>query len=102
MTAEDWAPYGQGEPDADGWYPDYKVPERLKPAAVDAPVRQSDYDTSWLALVTHWRLVAAGLAQTFHVDLFDDAVLARPWPGVRGMIFTLVEEDPRLRAALRR
>lgn len=59
-------------------------------------------DGSILALVTNWRLVVADLAREFHVDLYDPAVLARPWPGVRTMIFSLLDSDTRLRAALTR
>ncbi|MDR6142035.1 hypothetical protein QE375_001589 [Microbacterium foliorum] len=36
------------------------------------------------------------------VDLYDSAVLARPWPGVRTLIFSLLDTDTRLRAALRK
>lgn len=103
MTAEDWAPYGVGEPDDEGWYPDYRpVPADLAPEPIAAPSQAPDLDLSWCALVENWRLVLAGLAERFHIDLHDPAVRARPWLGVRGMIFTLIEDDPRLRAALRR
>lgn len=61
-----------------------------------------DVDHSLLGLVTNWRLVVADLALHFHVDLYDPAVLARPWPGVRTMIFSLIDSDTRLRAALTR
>ena len=61
-----------------------------------------DIDHSLLALVTNWRLVVADLALHYHVDLYDPAVLARPWPGVRTMIFSLIDSDTRLRAALTR
>ncbi|UOQ58553.1 hypothetical protein MUN78_06945 [Leucobacter allii] len=105
MTAEDWAPYGIGEPDADGWFPDYRpVPEELRPAesAAVTPTGKDTVDTSLVALVSHWRLVVADLALHYHVDLYDPAVLARPWPGVRTMIFSLLDSDTRLRAALTR
>lgn len=105
MTAEDWAPYGIGEPDDEGWYSDYRpVPEHLRPSPVNAapPADAPTIDGSILALVTHWRLVLADLALHFHVDLYDPAVLARPWPGVRTMIFSLLDSDTRLRAALTR
>ena len=102
MTAEDWAPYGIGEPDADGWYQDYRpVPEHLKPemnttaAAIEAP----QVDGSVTALVNNWRLVTAELAER-GVDLWDPAVLARPWPGVRTLIFSLIDSPTRLREAL--
>lgn len=105
-TAEDWAPYGIGEPDADGWYPDYRpVPEELRPAAVKAQAPSGagpQVDGSILALVTNWRLVVADLAREFHLDLYDPAVLSRPWPGIRAMIFSLLDSDTRLRAGLTR
>ena len=60
-------------------------------------------DRSLLAVVTHWRLVVADLAERFGIDLYDPAVLARPWPGVRTMVFSLLEmPDSRLHAALAR
>lgn len=104
MTAEDWAPFGIGEPDADGWYPDYRpVPEHLKPEAETAGPSSGRHavDESWLGIVTHWRLVIADLAEFYHLDLFDPAVRARPWPGVRTMIFSLFDmPTSRLREAL--
>ena len=48
-------------------------------------------DGSLLGIVTHWRVVVADLAQFFGVDLYDPAVLDRPWPGVRTMIFALLD-----------
>ena len=57
-------------------------------------------DGSLLALVTNWKLVVADLASEFGVDLYDPAVLARPWPGVRTMIFSLIDSPTRLRAVL--
>ena len=54
-------------------------------------------------MVTHWRLVIADLAQHYRVDLYDPAVLTRPWPGVRTMLFSLLDmPESRLRAALTR
>lgn len=104
MTAEDWAPYGIGVPDAEGWYRDYKpVPAELKPDAPAAPSEHPtmDIDGSTLALVTHWRLVVAELVER-GIDLYDPAVLARPWPGVRAAIYSLLDSPTRLRAALTR
>ena len=58
-------------------------------------------DGSLLGIVTNWRLVVADLAQHFGVDLYDPAVLARPWPGVRIMIHSLLDmPESRLRRAL--
>lgn len=101
-TAEDWAPFGIGEPDADGWYPRYRqVPEELKPHAVTPAVSRPELDTSWLAILTHWRIVVAELMER-GVDIHDPATRARPWLGVRALIFSLIDSDTRLRAALRR
>jgi hypothetical protein len=80
------------------------VPENLKPESINAKpgtAEAVDVDGSILALVTHWRLVVAELAER-GVDLYDPAVLARPWPGVRTLIFSLLDSNTRLRAALTR
>lgn len=103
MTAEDWAPYGIGEPDADGWYPDYRpVPVELRPPAVTTTAAKApEVDGSLLAIVTHWRLVIADLAEFFGVDLYAPTVLDGPWPGVRTMLFSLLDKpESRLRRAL--
>lgn len=101
-TAEDWAPYGIGEPDADGWYPDYRTPPAdLRPAPAST-VQKVDVDYSILALVSHWRVVVAELI-LHGIDLYDPVVRARPWPGVRTAIFALVDSPgSMLRAALTR
>ncbi|WP_417555590.1 hypothetical protein [Microbacterium sp.] len=102
MTAEDWAPYGIGIPDADGWYPDYRpVPAALKPKHEGPLGDKPQIDTSWLAIVQQWRVVVAELIER-GVDLYDPAVRARPWPGVRTLIFSLLEQPTRLREALTR
>ncbi|MFD4957149.1 hypothetical protein [Microbacterium sp. NPDC058389] len=104
VTAEDWAPYGIGEPDADGWYPDYRpVPEELKPENVAAPAKSKtpDIDFSLIALLSQWQLVVAELAER-GVDLYDPAVRRRPWPGIRALIFSLYDSPSRLRAVLTR
>lgn len=36
------------------------------------------------------------------VDIYAADVRARPWPGVRTLIFSLLDSDTRLRAALRK
>jgi hypothetical protein len=47
--------------------------------------------------------VIADLAEIYGVDLYDPQVLARPWPGVRTMLFALLDHpNSRLRRALRR
>jgi hypothetical protein len=80
------------------------VPEHLKP---EAPATKSSktpdvvVDGSLLAIVTNWRLVVAELAER-GIDLYDPAVLARPWPGVRAVIFSLIDSPTRLRAVLTR
>ncbi|OYC97207.1 hypothetical protein [Microbacterium sp. Yaish 1] len=80
------------------------MPAHLKPAAVtgSSPAGAAQVDGSLLALVTNWRLVVADMAKEYGVDLFDPIVLARPWPGVRTMIFSLLDSPTRLREALTR
>ncbi|MDR6142387.1 hypothetical protein QE375_001941 [Microbacterium foliorum] len=51
--------------------------------------------------MTNWRIVVAELMER-GIDLYDPAVRQRPWPGVRALIFSLIDSDTRLRAALRR
>ncbi|WP_061960652.1 hypothetical protein [Demequina flava] len=99
VTLEDWAPYGIGTPDADGLYPDYRIPANLKPAA-PAQSTSSGRQVWWSDIVTHWDCVIADLADKYRLDLYDPAVLARPWPGVRTLILSLVHESSRLRNAL--
>ena len=80
------------------------MPEHLKPAAptgLPGKTPSDDVDGSFLAIVTHWRLVVAELAER-GIDLYDPEVLARPWPGVRTVIFSLLDSNTRLRAALTR
>lgn len=104
ITAEDWAPYGIGEPDADGWYPDYRpVPPELRPPPPTQAAGQKGpkIDGSLLAIVTHWRLVVADMAEVYHIDLYHPDVLAGPWQGIRTMLFALLDRPgTRLRAAL--
>ena len=81
----------------------------MKPAHEGpTPEEKPTLDQSWLAIVTHWRIVVAELMRQ-GVDLYDPAVRSRPWPGVRTLIFSLLDEpssplDPpsRLREALTR
>lgn len=80
------------------------MPAELKPDAPSTPAGKApsaDVDGSLLAIVTHWRLVIAELAER-GIDLYDPAVLARPWPGVRAVIFSLLDSNTRLRAVLTR
>lgn len=75
----------------------------MKPAPVSGTAAPaSSVDGSWLALVEQWPLVLADLSLHHHIDLYEPAVLARPWPGIRTMIFSLLDHDTRLRAALTR
>ncbi|MDQ1127561.1 hypothetical protein QE428_002594 [Microbacterium sp. SORGH_AS 505] len=62
---------------------------------------QPDIDDSWLAIVSNWRLVVAELALR-GIDLYADDVRARPWPGIRTLIFALIEQPNALRRALTR
>jgi len=80
------------------------VPHHLKPEGPSSPgsnTPSADVDGSFLAIVTHWRLVVAELAER-GIDLYDPAVLARPWPGVRAVLFSLLDSNTRLRAVLTR
>lgn len=78
------------------------MPASIKPAH-EGPTsaEKPAVDTSWLAIVAHWRIVVAELMRQ-GVDLYDPAVRARPWPGVRTLIFSLLDEPSRLREALTR
>lgn len=60
-----------------------------------------EIDGSVLALVTNWRVVVADLIER-GIDLYDPAVRARPWPGIRSAIFSLLDSDTRLRRVLTR
>lgn len=106
-------PYGIGEPvdhDDNGVpiFADYRpVPPELLPAApsavADTTPEKPEIDSSLLGIVTNWRLVVADLLD-HGIDLWDPAVRARPWPGIRTLIFSLLEpgSDSRLRRALLR
>ncbi|WP_282946950.1 hypothetical protein [Cellulomonas endometrii] len=73
----------------------------MRPAQVAAEAKAPAVDGSLLAIVTNWRVVVADLAQHFGVDLYDPAVLDRPWPGVRTMLFALLDmPESRLRRVL--
>ncbi|WP_104084249.1 hypothetical protein [Cryobacterium sp. Y11] len=80
------------------------MPQHLKPEAPNALAAKTpaaDIDGSLLALVTNWRLVVAELAER-GIDLYAPEVLARPWPGIRAVIFSLIDSPTRLRAVLTR
>jgi hypothetical protein len=108
VTAEDWAPFAAPGtvPDADGWYPDYlPVPEDLLPDTLTDPTQTPppSIDDSITAIISAWRYVIADLLD-LGIDLWDPAVRARPWPGIRARLFSLLEPDSksRLRRALTR
>lgn len=102
MTVEELAPYGIGTPDAEGWYPDYRIPAHLKPAAPAAQAETSAGRSVWWShIVAEWDSVAWDLSAIHGVDLHDPAVRARSWLGVRGMILGLLRDpSSRLFAAL--
>lgn len=83
-------------------FADYRPPAEALEAAANATSSAPVIEGSWLALVEHWALVVADLSLHCGVDLHDPAVLARPWPGIRTMIFSLLDSPTRLRAALTR
>ncbi|TDX78725.1 hypothetical protein EDF35_1939 [Rathayibacter sp. PhB151] len=66
-----------------------------------AAVKPPDVDGSWLAIVGQWRLVIAELRDR-GIDLYDPAVRAGSWLGVRAAIFSLIDSPSRLRGALTR
>lgn len=77
------------------------IPTAAQKAAAKAP--ESTLDTSLLGLVTHWHLVVVDMLSIYGMDLYDPALLARPWLGVRSAIEALyTHPDSRLRRALTR
>lgn len=74
------------------------------PAGAVTESAPSEVDDSILGIVTHWRYVATDLITLHGIDLWDETVRARPWPGIRNLIFSLLEPDSpsRLRRALTR
>lgn len=56
----------------------------------------------WIDILTRWDLVICDLAEKYGIDLYDPAVRARPWPGVRTLIFGLLSDpSSRLHRALK-
>lgn len=105
-TAWDYAALGIGEPidhDTNGvpQYAEYHpVPLAAQTQGAE-PVVRPTIDGSLLAIVNHWRYVQADLMAIYGIDLWDPAILARPWPGVRTAIFALLDHpDSLLRRAL--
>ena len=73
----------------------------MRPAPPTETGGGASVDRSLLAVVSHWGLAVADLAQFYGLDMFDPAVLARPWPGVRTMLLSLLDmPGSRLNAAL--
>jgi hypothetical protein len=97
-TLDEWAQFGIGEPDADGLYSDYRIPAGLKPETPTTDTRGRQI--WWTDIVRHWDLVIQDLAEKYGIDLYDPAVLARPWPGVRTLILGLLSSPSRLARAL--
>lgn len=108
FTPEDWAAFGVGEVlghDANGIpiYEDYNPPaESLAMAAsTDSAPAKREVDFTLYGLLSNWRLVVDELGR-LGIDLYDAEVLARPWPGIRTVIFGLLDRDTLLRAVLTR
>lgn len=81
------------------------MPAELRPEPTAAVEQKTapKIDHSLSALLENWQIVTADLSLHHQVDLYDPAILARPWPGIRTMIFSLIDQpDSRLRAALTR
>lgn len=53
----------------------------------------------WTDITTHWSAVVVDLSERHSLDLWDPAVLARPWPGICLMILDLVD-SPSSRLAI--
>ncbi|MDF2991460.1 MAG: hypothetical protein K0S37_1974 [Microbacterium sp.] len=70
-------------------------------AATTPAAAVSRIDGSWLALVTHWRLVVAELKDR-GIDMYAPAVLDGSWLSVRSSIFSLLDSPTRLREVLTR
>lgn len=50
----------------------------------------------WYHIVTHWDAVLTDMAEVYGLDLYDPAVQARPWPGVRTLILSLLRRPSTL------
>ncbi|MGA6128836.1 MULTISPECIES: hypothetical protein [unclassified Microbacterium] len=116
LTPEDWVQYGVGEPidhDDAGLpiFADYRPPRAaIEAAAVDAKATGSEpenpgsqtvtIDITTLGLVLHWDLVIVDMRERFQIDMHSPAVLAQPWPHIRGYVLSLLYSETRLQAAL--
>jgi hypothetical protein len=55
----------------------------------------------WFHILENWDAVVWDLATRCGIDVYDPAVRARPWPGIRTLIFGLVDDpSSRLHRAL--
>jgi len=100
VALDEWAQYGVGEPDADGLYPDYRIPADLKPS-VELPKDADATPVTVFDIVSHWDAVHLDLMERFHVNLHDPAVLASPWLGIRPLVLSLLQAPSRLTRALK-
>jgi len=57
-------------------------------------------DITTYGLVTHWDLVIVDMRERFQIDMHAAAVLAQPWPHIRGYVLSLLYSETRLQAAL--
>ena len=53
-------------------------------------------DTSIVAILENWRAVVADFLTIYHLDLYDPAVLDRPWLGVRTALYALLDNPASL------
>lgn len=78
------------------------MPPELRPAAPTPAPDPAAKTIWWIDIVKHWDLVVCDMSSRYGIDLYDPAVQARPWPGIRTMIFGLLQGDGLLARALRR
>lgn len=82
------------------------MPEHLRPEFVEAPTPAAAkptvrIDETWHGIASHWQIVVAELLER-GIDLHSDAALGMSWLSARSAIFSLLNSDSRLRAALTR
>jgi len=70
-------------------------------APTEQPHQHREVDGSAFALITHWRLVVAELAER-GVYMHSRAVLDMPWLDVRALVYSLLDSPTRLREVLTR
>lgn len=81
-TIADWAPYGIGEPDEHGIYPDYRAPNNVRPVPPDQDAPQWD----WLSIFDNWPVIAIEIHEHYGVDV---EVEERPWPWLYNRVIAL-------------